>query len=78
METPQAHSHTVQGVRRRAVLQAGLAAGVTLSTWSLPVPRRLWGAEAGQPKRGGILRVSGYDPPTLTTISRSTSRPISP
>jgi peptide/nickel transport system substrate-binding protein len=63
METPQAHSHTVQGVRRRAVLQTGLAAGVTLSTWSLPVPRRLWGAEARQPMRGGILCVSGYDPP---------------
>jgi hypothetical protein len=65
IETPKAHSHRVQGVRRRAVLQAGLAAGVTLSTWSLPVPRRLWGAEARQPMRGGILRVSGYDPPPL-------------
>jgi len=37
-------------------------AGVTLS--SLPLSRSpgLWGAEAGPPKRGGILRVRGYDP----------------
>jgi peptide/nickel transport system substrate-binding protein len=53
----------VQGVRRRDLLQAGLAAGVTLSTWPLSNPSVLWGAEAGQPKRGGILRVRGYDPP---------------
>ena len=26
-------------------------------------PSALWGAETGQPKRGGILRVRGYDPP---------------
>src|SRR3989454_6731089 len=62
METPQAHRRVVQGVRRRDVLKAGLAAGVTLSTWPLHHPPALWGAEAGQPKRGGILRVRGYDP----------------
>jgi peptide/nickel transport system substrate-binding protein len=63
MKTPQAHSRVTQGVRRRDLLKAGLAAGVTLSTWPLHDPATLWGAEAGQPKRGGILRVRGYDPP---------------
>jgi peptide/nickel transport system substrate-binding protein len=51
------------GVRRRDLLKAGLAAGVTLSAWPLPRPQALWAAEAGAPKRGGILRVRGYDPP---------------
>src|SRR5256885_14501300 len=63
METPQAHPHIMQGVRRRELLKAGLAAGVTWSTWPLHRPQGLWAAEAGQPKRGGILRVRGYDPP---------------
>jgi peptide/nickel transport system substrate-binding protein len=62
MEAPQAHPHVMQGVRRRDLLKAGLTAGVTLSAWSLPRPQVLWAAEAGQPKRGGILRVRGYDP----------------
>src|SRR5712692_3257456 len=57
------HPHKTQGVRRRDVLKAGLAAGVTLSAWPLARPAVLWGAEAGQPKRGGILRVWGNDPP---------------
>jgi peptide/nickel transport system substrate-binding protein len=38
-------------------------AGAALSTWSLSGAPVLWGAEAGQPKRGGILRVRGVDPP---------------
>jgi len=63
MQPPQAHPQTVQGIRRRDLLKAGLAAGATLSTWSLYPPPVLWGAEAGPPKRGGILRVRGYDPP---------------
>src|SRR5256885_6410619 len=62
METPQAHPHIMQGVRRRELLKAGLAAGVTWSTWPLHRLQGLWAAEAGQPKRGGILRVRGYDP----------------
>ncbi len=49
-------------MRRRDVLNAGLVAGVTLSAWPLARPPALWGAEAGQPKRGGILRGRGYDP----------------
>ena len=62
METPQAHPRVRQGMRRRALLKAGLVAGVTLSAWPLSSPSGLWGAEAGQPKRGGTLRVRGYDP----------------
>ena len=63
MPPPQAHPQMVKGIRRRALLQAGLAASATLATWSLSHPLALWGAEAGQPKRGGILRVRGLDPP---------------
>jgi hypothetical protein len=62
METPQAHPRVMQGVRRRELLKAGLAVGATLSTWPLHRPQGLWAAEAGQPKRGGMLRVRGYDP----------------
>jgi hypothetical protein len=59
METRQAHAQQAHGVRRRDLLKAGLAAGVTLSALPLSSPSTLWGAEAGQPKRGGILRVRG-------------------
>src|SRR5262245_10900959 len=57
------HSQPTRGVRRRDLLKAGLAAGVTLSAWPLAHPPALWGAEAGQPKQGGILRIRGWDPP---------------
>src|SRR5438874_9636050 len=60
MATRQAQQ--THGVRRRDLLKAGLAAGVTLSALPLSSPSTLWGAEAGQPKRGCILRVRGYDP----------------
>src|SRR5882724_5146534 len=63
METPQAHPRGMLGVRRRDLLKAGLAAGVTLLAWPLPRPYSLWAADAGQPKRGGILRVPGRDAP---------------
>src|SRR5438309_9826868 len=53
------HAH---GLSRRALLQAGLAAGATLSAWPFSSLPTLWAAEAGPPKRGGILRVRGYDP----------------
>jgi peptide/nickel transport system substrate-binding protein len=62
METLQAHPRVIQGVRRRDLLKAGLAAGVMLSTWPLHRSHSLWAEEAGLPKRGGILRVRGYDP----------------
>src|SRR5213593_3287772 len=63
METWQAHAQQASGISRRALLKAGLASGVTLSTWPLHRSPVLWGAEAGQPRRGGILRVRGFDPP---------------
>ncbi len=72
------HPHKTSGVSRRELLQAGLAAGVTLSAWPLSHPSALWGAEAGPPKRGGILRVRGFDPPnfdhhlTLAGFTQST------
>ncbi len=63
MEPRQVHAQQAHGVSRRALLQAGLAAGATLSVLPLCSPPALWGAEAGPPKRGGILRVRGWDPP---------------
>jgi peptide/nickel transport system substrate-binding protein len=69
METPQAHPRVLQGVRRRDLLKAGLAAGVTLSAWPPFHPTVLWGAEEGQPKRGGVLRVRGYDPPHFDPLT---------
>src|SRR5437870_6195781 len=63
METPHPTRHTGPRVRRRALLQAGLAAGVTLSTWPRAHPSAPGGAGAGPPRRGGILRVRGWDPP---------------
>jgi ABC-type transport system substrate-binding protein len=57
------HPQQTRGVRRRELLKAGLVAGVTLSARPLARPPALWGAEAGPPRRGGILRVRGWDPP---------------
>ena len=47
------------GLTRRDVLKAGLAAGAALSTEPLLAPPAI----RAQGKRGGILRVRGYDPP---------------
>src|SRR5499425_1997955 len=63
MKTQPVNAGKTRGVSRRELLQAGLAAGATLSLWSLARPPALWGAEAGPPRRGGILRVRGWDPP---------------
>jgi peptide/nickel transport system substrate-binding protein len=63
MELPPALPKTVQTLRRRQLLKAGLTAGVALSAWPLHDPPALWGAEVGPPKRGGILRAWGSDPP---------------
>jgi peptide/nickel transport system substrate-binding protein len=65
MHTQQTHPQNSAGLSRRDLLKAGLVAGVTLSSWPLHHPPALWGAEAGQPKRGGILRVRGFDPPNF-------------
>jgi peptide/nickel transport system substrate-binding protein len=54
--------HKPPGVSRRELLKAGLAASVTLSALPLAHPAVLWGAEEGQPRRGGLLRVRGYEP----------------
>jgi peptide/nickel transport system substrate-binding protein len=54
--------HMVQGMSRRQLLQTSLAAGATLATWPLYRPDTVWNAEAGPPKRGGILRARGWDP----------------
>src|SRR5262249_33149858 len=63
MPTPPVRLGNTAGISRREVLKAGLTAGAMLSAWPLSHPTTLWGAEAGPPKRGGILRVRGYDPP---------------
>ena len=80
MQTPQINPHKPQGLRRRDLLKAGLVAGVTLSAGSLAGPSVLWGGEAGSPKRGGILRVWGYDPPHFDpqlTINGKTQNTVS-
>jgi ABC-type transport system substrate-binding protein len=63
MKTRSVNPQKTQGVSRRELLKAGLAAGAALSAWPLYGPQSLWGGAAGPPKRGGILRVWGYDPP---------------
>src|SRR5262245_49907698 len=63
MHPPQTRPQPLYGVTRRALLHAGLAASVTLSTWPFQHALAPWAAEAGPPKRGGILRVRGFDPP---------------
>src|SRR6266700_4012988 len=58
---PMQH-HATESISRRRLLQTGLAAGATLAAWPLSYPAAVWGAEAGPPKRGGILRARGWDP----------------
>jgi peptide/nickel transport system substrate-binding protein len=65
METPYPTRRPVPRLSRRAVLKAGLVAGAMLSALPLHSPTALWGAEAGQPRRGGTLRVRGFDPPNF-------------
>jgi peptide/nickel transport system substrate-binding protein len=62
MQTQYATRRDAQGMSRRGLLKAGVAAGVTLSAWRLYQPALLWGEETRPPKRGGILRVRGWDP----------------
>ena len=72
------HSRNTQGLSRRELFKAGLAAGLTMSAWPWSGPPALWGADAESPKRGGILRVRGFDPPhfdhhlTITNFTQST------
>ena len=63
MDAQQGNSRYIQGLSRRDLLKAGLAAGLTVSAWPLHDPPTLWGGEVESPKRGGTLRVRGFDPP---------------
>jgi peptide/nickel transport system substrate-binding protein len=65
METHHANSHASQGLSRRDLLKAGLAAGITVTAWPLHHPSILDTGAAETPKRGGILRVRGFDPPNF-------------
>jgi peptide/nickel transport system substrate-binding protein len=65
MNTRSVTPRIAPGLSRRDLLNAGLAAGAVLSAWPLSGPQSLWGGETGQPKRGGILRMRGYDPPNF-------------
>src|SRR6266511_3501448 len=75
MQRQSAHPQQAQGLSRRELLQAGLAAGAALSAWPFYGLPPLWSEEAGPPKRGGILRVRGRDPvhfdPHLTRNART-------
>jgi peptide/nickel transport system substrate-binding protein len=75
MATPYTAGRTAPRLTRRALLQAGLAAGTALSLRPLSRPSLLWGSETAPPKRGGILRVRGWDPvhfdPHLTRSFRT-------
>jgi len=62
MHTQRASCDPAAGLSRRALLHRGLAAGLALSALPFSRPAPLWGAEAGPPRHGGILRVRGYDP----------------
>jgi peptide/nickel transport system substrate-binding protein len=62
METSHTKNRKAQDVSRRELLQAGLTAGAALAAWPLYRPAAVWSAEAGPPKRGGILRARGWDP----------------
>ena len=65
MRTPDTARRMAPHLTRRELLQAGLAAGATFSLRPLGRPSLLWGGDTGQPKRGGILRVRGFDPPNF-------------
>src|SRR6266702_2003548 len=62
MHTQFASSDHAAGISRRELLHRSLAAGLAMSALPLFRPTPLWGAEAAPPRRGGILRVRGYDP----------------
>jgi peptide/nickel transport system substrate-binding protein len=59
MEPRSPERRDMSGVSRRTLLKTGVAAGAALSSLSVSRPR----ATSAQPRRGGVLRVRGYDPP---------------
>ena len=75
METPQAHPRVSQGVRRRDLLKAGLATGVTLAGRCTTL-RHSGGPKRGHPSAAASSVWPGMIPSTLTPISRLASRPI--
>src|SRR5262245_32483921 len=80
MERQSPTQRPVRRMSRRRLLHTGLAAGATLSLWPLAWPSSLWGTEAGQPKRSGILRVRSVDPTHFDphqTISNRTHTTLS-
>src|SRR5262245_3885136 len=78
MKIPYTSRRTTAHLTRRELLHAGLAAGTIFALRPLARPPLLWGGDTGQPKRGGILRVRGVDPPnfdhhlTSTGLTQST------
>jgi len=70
METLGPDPGSSPSMTRRDLLRAGLVAGAGLSVAAALVPRRV---QAQPPRRGGILRVRGYDPPHFATRSSSSS-----
>jgi peptide/nickel transport system substrate-binding protein len=62
METRPMQHHAPERISRRRLLQTSLAAGASLAAWPLYHPDVVWSAEAGTPKRGGILHARGWDP----------------
>jgi ABC-type transport system substrate-binding protein len=65
LRRPDTTQRIAPHLTRRELLTAGLAAGATFALRPLAWPPLLWGGEPGQPKRGGILRVRGFDPPNF-------------
>lgn len=63
MEIRPTQNRYAQGMSRRYLLQAGLATGTAMAVLPMHRPASVWGAEAGTPRRGGVLRVRGWDPP---------------
>ena len=59
MKTRARDSRDIQGLTRRDLLKGSLTVGAALSAEPLLAPRAL----SAQPRRGGVLRVRGYDPP---------------
>ena len=59
MNRLDSHPRPIRGTSRREVLKAGLMAGA-MAAGPVLAPRPL---AAQQPRRGGTLRVRGYDPP---------------
>jgi ABC-type transport system substrate-binding protein len=62
MQTQRMSPRQAEGISRRELLKRGLAAGLTVSALPHLRPATVWAADEGPPKRGGILRVRGYDP----------------